>query len=417
MRQSKLFVKTRREAPRDEVSANAVLLTRAGFIDKLAAGIYTFLPLGFLVLKKIENIIREEMTALGGQEILMPALQPKENWERTGRWSGLDVLFKLKGLEGKDYTLGATHEEIVVPLAKSFISSYKDLPFAAFQIQDKFRDEPRAKSGLLRTREFLMKDLYSFHADEKDLDSYYEKAKDAYFKIFARCGLKDATHLTLATGGTFSKYSHEFQTIAEAGEDTVFICTKCGLGINKEIKDETPVCPQCGAKDFKEEQAVEVGNIFKLGTKYSEPFDLTYKDEKGTEHLVIMGCYGIGPARIMGTIVELFNDEKGIVWPRNVAPFAAHLLALGETKKEAEALYKKLIDEGIEVLFDDRDASPGEKFAESDLIGIPTRLVISEKTLAKDSVEVKKRGEKDIQLIKLSDLKNLTEFISSPASD
>lgn len=417
MRQSSLFTRTLREAPSDEASANAKLLARAGFIGKLAAGIYSFLPLGFLVLKKIERIIREEMTSIGGQEILMPAMQPKENWERTGRWAALDVLFKLKGKEGKDYALGATHEEIVVPLAKNFISSYKDLPFAVFQIQDKFRDEPRAKSGLLRTREFIMKDLYSFHADEKDLDNYYEKAKKAYYKIFSRCGLNKETYLTVASGGTFSKYSHEFQTITDGGEDTIFVCAKCGLAINAEIKDVTPACPNCGGKDFNEKKAIEVGNIFKLGTKYSEPFDLKYKDEKGEEHLVIMGCYGIGLGRLMGAIAEVWHDENGLIWPNQVAPFQAHLLALGETKKEAEALYKKLTDEGIEVLFDDRDASPGQKFAEADLIGIPIRLVVSEKTLEKDSVEVKKRGRKEIQLIRLSDLKNLTEFISSPASD
>ncbi len=421
MRQSQLFLKTQKEAPKDEISANAKLLARAGFIDKLSAGIYSFLPLGFLVLRKIENIIRQEMMAAGGQEILLPALHPKENWEKTGRWQSFNALFKLEGLDEKEYALGATHEEIVVPLAKKFISSYKDLPLYLFQIQTKFRNEIRAKSGILRTREFSMKDLYSFHADQNDLDDYYEKMADVYFKVFKRSGIGEKTYLTLASGGTFSKYSHEFQVISENGEDAIHICEKCDLAINDEIKDETPACPDCHSGDFKKEKAIEVGNIFKLGTKYSAPFDLKFRDRDGSEKTVVMGCYGIGPSRLMGAIVETCHDEQGIIWPNEVAPFNVHLLALGEEekiKKEADALYEKLTGLGAEVLYDDRAAlSAGEKFVEADLIGIPLRIVVSEKTLKKTSVEIKKRGEKEIQLIKLSDLKNLTDLISSPAKD
>ncbi|MFH0852282.1 MAG: aminoacyl--tRNA ligase-related protein [bacterium] len=426
MRQSFLFTKTLKEAPRDEISANAKLLARAGFVDKLTAGVYSFLPLGLKVLRKIENIIREEMAALGGQEILMPALNPKENWAASGRWEALDVLFKLKGKEGKDYALAPTHEEIVVPLAKSHIFSYKDLPFAVFQIQDKFRDEPRARSGLLRGREFLMKDLYSFHADQKDLDEYYDKVKTAYFKIFERTGLGKETFLTLASGGTFSKYSHEFQTISPAGEDTIFVCQKCNLAVNADIKDQTPACPECGSSDFKEEKAIEVGNIFKLGTKYSEPFELKFRDKDGKEQLVIMGCYGIGPGRVMGTVVEISHDEQGIIWPKEIAPFSAHLITVSskqetvnnEIKKVADNLEAALTKDGVEILYDDREeVSPGQKFAEADLIGIPIRIVLSEKTLEKGSMEIKKRNEKETQLVKLSDLKNLTALISSPASD
>lgn len=407
MKQSQLCTKTLRESPKDEVSVNAKLLIRAGFIDKLAAGIYTFLPLGLQVLRKIKNIIREEMIALDGQEILMPALNPKENWQATGRWTEFEALFKLKGFEDKDYVLAPTHEEIVAPLAKKLIFSYQDLPLALFHIQTKFRNELRAKSGLLRTREFLMKDLYSFHADQKDLDQYYKKVTDAYFEILEHCGLKDKTYLTLASGGTFSKYSHEFQALTEDGEDTIFICKKCNLAINAEIKPKTPACPDCGAKDFKEAKAVEVGNIFKLGTKYSEPFGLKFRDASGKEQPVIMGCYGIGPGRVMGTIVELHHDDQGIIWPTEVAPFAAHLLALGEDeriKKEADALYQQLAAKRTEVLYDDRSASPGEKFADADLIGIPLRIVVSEKTLEKDSVEIKKRDEKETKLIKIPDI-------------
>ncbi len=420
MKQSQLPIKTLKEAPRGEESLNAILLMRAGFIDKLAAGIYSFLPLGLKVLRRIENIIREEISAIGGQEIMMAAMHPKENWEKTGRWASFDALFRFKGSGDKDYVLGATHEEIVAPLAKKFIFSYKDLPVYLFQIQAKFRNEARAKSGLLRTREFPMKDLYSFHATEQDLNDYYQTVTDAYFKIFSRCGLEDQTYLTLASGGSFSKYSHEFQTVAEAGEDKIHICQNCDLAVNEEIKSETPQCPDCGGNNFKETKAIEVGNIFKLGTKYSEPFDLKFKDENGQEKAVIMGCYGIGPSRVMGTIVETSHDEQGIIWPESVAPFKFHLLALGndpEIKKEAQNLYEKLLDENIEVLYDDRELAAGEKFAEADLIGIPYRLVISEKTLKERSVEIKKRGDKTPQLIKLTDLKKLTDFISSSAKD
>jgi len=410
MKQSQLATKTLKEAPTDEQSVNAILLTRAGFIDKLAAGVYSYLPLGLCVLRQIENIIREEMLAMGGQEILMPVLHPRENWEKTGRWDSLDVLFKLKAVGDKDFALGPTHEEVVAPLAKKLVLSYKDLPLYLFQIQTKFRNEPRAKSGLLRTREFLMKDLYSFHTSEKDLDSYYQKMTAAYFKIFERCGLKEKTYLTLATGGTFSKYSHEFQTVCEAGEDTIYICQNCqNLAINAEIKNETPSCPACSGMEFEEAKAAEVGNIFKLGTKYAAPFELKFKDKDGSEKTVVMGCYGAGPSRIMGTIVEASHDKNGIIWPESVAPFKYHLLALGEDakiKKAADGLYEKLNEQGTEVLYDDRELAAGAKFAEADLIGIPYRLVISEKTLEKDSVEIKKRSEKETRFIKIADLKN-----------
>ncbi len=408
MRQSQLKTKTLREAPKDEQSTNAILLARAGFIDKLAAGIYSFLPLGLRVLRRIENIIREEMLALDGQEILMPVLHPRENWEKTGRWESFGELFKLKGAAEKDYALGPTHEEIVAPLAKKMVFSYKDLPFYLFQIQTKFRNEIRARSGIIRTREFLMKDLYSFHANEKDLDEYYNKVIDAYFRIFERCGLTDKTYLTLALGGTFSKYSHEFQTVSEAGEDTIYVCNNCKkLAVNAEIKNETPACPDCGNKDFKETKSIEVGNIFKLGTKYAAPFGLKFKDKDGQEKDVIMGCYGIGPARVMGTIVEVSHDEQGIIWPESVAPFKYHLLALGESagiKKAADELYKKLAAQDIEVLYDDRELAAGEKFAEADLIGIPYRLIVSEKTLKEDSVEIKKRDEEKAELLKISNI-------------
>jgi len=416
MKQSKLFTRTKKEVPKDEVSLNAQLLIRAGFVDKLMAGVYTFLPLGLRVMNKIENIIREEMDAIGGQEIAMPALQPKENWMTTGRWDSMDDLYKVKDTSDREFALGATHEEVVAPLLKRFVNSYKDLPVYVYQFQNKFRMELRSKSGLLRGREFLMKDLYSFHLTEKDFDEYYEKCKDAYFKIFERFGIKEKTHLTFASGGTFSKYSHEFQTISEAGEDMIYVCSKCGLAINKEIKSETEECPECKGKDFHEEKAIETGNIFKLMNKYSKPFNLSVTDEKGENKEVLMGCYGIGLSRAMGTIVEIHHDEKGMIWPESVAPFKVHLILVkgqkSESQKfedEAEKIYNELIEKNIEVLFDDRDVRAGEKFADSDLIGIPYRVVISEKSLQAGGVEVKKRSEEKSEII---EIENLVSYLS-----
>ncbi|PIR13363.1 prolyl-tRNA synthetase [Candidatus Falkowbacteria bacterium CG11_big_fil_rev_8_21_14_0_20_39_10] len=406
MRQSQLFTKTTKTVPKDEVSLNAKLLIQAGFVDKLMAGVYIILPLGFRVFKKIENIIRQEMDLVGGQEMFMPSLHPKANWDKTGRWQNMDDLFKFKSYYSKiDVALGPTHEEVLSPTAKKYIASYKDLPFAAYHIQNKFRDEKRAKSGVLRGREFMMKDLYSFHADQKDLDKYYEQVKKAYFKIFNRCGIGKKTYLTYASGGTFSKYSHEFQTLTEAGEDIIYICDKCRAAVNKEIMaDQKNSCPECGNKDLREAKAVEVGNIFKLGTKFSKPFGLTYKDKTGKDQLVIMGCYGIGLQRLMGTIVEIMSDKNGIIWPEAVAPFKVHLISLRQNKK-ADKIYKDLEKAGVEVLYDDReDVSPGAKFADADLIGCPYRLVVSEKTLAEDSVEVKLRDSDKIDLVKLGDI-------------
>ncbi len=399
MRQSQYPFSTRKEAPKDETSQNAQLLIRAGFIDKLMAGVYTFLPLGLRVLRKIEAIIREEMEAVGGQEILMPALQPKSNWEATERWEKLDSLFRFTSYyTHNEYALGPTHEEVVTPLVAKLNLSYKDLPFALFQIQNKFRDEPRAKSGILRGREFVMKDLYSFHATEEDLDRYYEEVKKAYHRIFKRIGIGAQTHLTFASGGTFSQYSHEFQTIAGEGEDTIFLCAKCDVAVNKEISGEIPKCPVCNTEHLEIHKAIEVGNIFKLKTKYSHPFSLTYQDNKGDKQEVTMGCYGIGPSRLVGTVVEAFHDEKGMQWPQSVAPYTIHLLRIGEgdaLNKYAEEVYNGLSEKGIEVLYDDRALGAGEKFADADLIGIPWRAVISEKTIEKKEIELKARNEKE----------------------
>jgi len=413
MLQSKLFTKTIRDISKEELSESAKLLLRAGFVDKLTAGVYTFLPLGLKVLDKIEKIISDEMESIGGQRILMPGLIPKANWEKSGRWSSLgDNLFKLKGQSEMEYALGATHEEVVVPLMKNYISSYKDLPVAVFQIQNKFRNELRAKSGILRTREFLMKDLYSFHENEKDLDDYYEKVKKAYERIFKKTGIAKQTYLTLASGGTFSEFSHEFQTITPAGEDAIFICSKCQTAINKEIIGKTDKCWKCSKNLSQEQKSIEVGNIFKTKKRYTQPFDFKFTDKDGSKKLVMMGCYGIGLPRLMGAVVEILRDEKGIIWPKSIAPFKIHLISIessAKVKKAAQNLYETLQKEKLEVIYDDRQTkSPGEKFADCDLIGIPLRIVVSEKTLKKNSIELKKRGEKEGKLI---GLKSLVKFL------
>ncbi|MFA6537659.1 MAG: aminoacyl--tRNA ligase-related protein [Patescibacteria group bacterium] len=413
MRQSKLFTKTRKEAPKDEVSLNAQLLLRGGFVEKQTAGVYNYLPLGLRVLNKIQNIIRQEINAVGGVEILMPTLTQAENYKATGRDKTMaEVLFSTNGQNEALYYLNPTHEEIVTPLIKNFVQSYRDLPISVYQIQNKFRNEARAKSGILRGREFSMKDLYSFHATELDLDEYYEKVKEAYFKIYQRVGIGEKTYLTYASGGTFSKYSHEFQTLCEAGEDIIYICDKCHIAINKEIIEEQNSCPVCGNSELKTDKAIEVGNIFKQKTKFTEPFSLKFTDEDGVEKPVQMAAYGIGPSRIMGTIVEISHDEKGIIWPEEIAPFKFHLLNLGKDKEAfafADDLYREMQTRGWEVLFDDRDDSAGIKLNDSDLLGIPYRIVVSSKTMSENCVELKLRSEALTKLIKIADFWQMFE--------
>jgi len=409
MRQSQLFTRTSKEMPKDEVSVNASLLMRAGFVDKLFAGVYTLLPLGLRVMTKIENIVRAQMNAALGQEVLMPALHPRDNWDATARWDAMDVLFKLKDSADKEYALGATHEEIITPLAQKFLISYQDLPRSIYQIQTKFRNEPRAKSGLLRGREFRMKDLYSFHADEADLDQYYETMKGVYFQVFKQVGLGGITHITFASGGAFSKYSHEFQTITSAGEDTIYVCAACQVAVNREIISELKsVCPECGGTELLEHRAIEVGNIFKLGTRFSGAFDFRYTDERGALRPVVMGCYGIGITRLLGAIVEVHHDGRGIVWPAAVAPMSVHLVSLAREAadvRQADEIYGALARAGIEVLYDDRQAvRAGEKFADSDLFGLPLRVVVSAKTLESQSVELKRRGREEAILAPIGNL-------------
>ena len=417
MRYSNIFSKTSKTVPHDADSANARLLVQGGFIHQEIAGVYTFLTLGLRTLRKIEDIIRKAMEALGSQEILMPAMTPKQVWKTTDRWDYFDALFRFEGMGDKEYALGATHEEIVTPLAQDYTFSYKDLPFSVFQIQNKFRNEPRAKSGILRGREFSMKDLYSFHMTQDDLDAFYEKVKAAYLRVFEALGFDpEITYTTYASGGSFTQFSHEFQVLSGVGEDTLYTCGKCRLAVNKEIIHEQSVCPGCGREDLKEEKGIEVGNIFKLGARFSNAFGFKVSDETGKTEPVIMGCYGIGPSRIMGTLVEVFHDDKGIIWPKNIAPYQVHLLSLGGDEKivqAAEKLYDGLQKAGYEVLFDDRDKPAGVKLADADLIGIPVRLVVSGRTLEADSAEWKERDKKEAENVKLTEIENKVKLYYS----
>lgn len=382
MKSSQLFTKTRKNAPADEVARNAQLLIRAGFIHKEMAGVYTYLPLGKLVLDNIIQIIREEMDSVGGNEMSLTALQQKDTWEASGRWSDevMDVWFKTKLASGGELGLAPTHEEPLTKLMKNFISSYKDLPVYPYQFQIKFRNELRAKSGLMRGREFWMKDLYSFSRNQQEHDDFYEVMSQAYEKIYTRLGLGKSTYKTFASGGSFSKYSHEFQTISPVGEDKIYIHEEKRIAINEEVyNDEVLADLGVSKEELVEKNAVEVGNIFTLGTKFSEPLELTYVDENDKSQPVFMGSYGIGPSRLMGLIAEHFADDKGLVWPENTAPFKVYLVQIGDTTKQAQAAYEALQEKDITVLWDDRDVRPGEKFADAELIGLPHRVVVSEK--------------------------------------
>ncbi len=411
MKQSHLFTKTRKEAPKDEVSKNAQLLIKGGYIHKEMAGVYTFLPLGLKVLKNIVDIIREEMNSIGGQEILMPSLQSSKLWQETNRWSDkeVDVWFKSELKSGGEIGFAWTHEEDITELMTQHVHSHKDLPLYAYHIQNKFRNETRAKSGIMRTREFLMKDLYSFSRTEEEHTAFYEKCSDAYMRIFNRLGIGEKTFRTFASGGAFTKFSHEFQTISEAGEDTIYVDESKGVAINGEVLEEVDLSELGVSRESLEKKtSIEVGNIFSLGTKFSETLGLLYRDEQGDKHPVIMGSYGIGPARSMGTVVELLSDEKGIKWPLSIAPFKVHLIDLSQgneqVKAAADVFYKKLTDLGIETLFDDRQVRAGEKFADSDLLGIPYRVIVSERNLAEGKLELTLRASGDSRLLSEEEL-------------
>ena len=410
MKQSQLFLRTNKNGSKDETSVNARLLEQAGFVDKLMAGVYSYMPMGLRVLRKIEQVVREEMNAIGGQEVLMAMLHPKAIWEQTGGWDNIDVLFKIDSRTEKQYALGQSEEEVVTPLVLNRVNTYKELPMAVYQIHWKFRDELRAKSGVMRGREFLMKDMYSFHVSQEDFEKFYEVAKEAYLKIYSRLGL--TAKVTEASGGSFSeKISYEFMVLTDAGEDDILYCAACDFCVNTEIAKvaEGDTCPKCSNSKLLRAKASEVGNVFDLGQKYGKDFGLQFVDENNERQYPVMGCYGIGITRLIGVIVEKCNDEKGIIWPESVAPFQVHLISLagkggGEVTAASDQLYADLQAAGIEVLYDDRDAQAGEKFADSDLIGIPYRIVVSPKTLAEQKVEVKKRSEAESKLIPQSEI-------------
>lgn len=403
MRQSTLFTKTRKDSPKDEVAKNADLLIRAGFIHKEMAGVYSYLPLGLRVLNKIVGVIRKEMEALSASEVSLTAIQEKASWEKTDRWADdkMDVWFKTELKNGTTLGLAPTHEEPLTALMKNHIRSYRDLPRYVFQFQTKFRNETRAKSGIMRGREFLMKDLYSFSSDTESHDAFYEKVKAAYLRIFDTLGIGDKTYLTRASGGSFSQFSHEFQTLSETGEDTIYVSPDESTAVNFEIIESNEAFEGLTApkETFVPQKSIEVGNIFSLGTRFSEALELTFLDQTGKPKPVVMGSYGIGPGRVMGTIVEAHSDEKGILWPDSVAPFAVHLIGITGAEVAAEEIYEALTATGVEVLFDDRDVRPGEKFADADLIGIPVRVVVSEKTLAVGGFEIKHRKEDKTEII------------------
>lgn len=415
MRQSKLFTRTRRDNPSDEEAKNAQLLIRAGFVHKEIAGVYTYLPLGLKVLNNIVQIIREEMDKIGGQEMVLTALQDKTLWEKTDRWDSakVDNWFKTEFKSGGETGLGITHEEPITRIMTEHIASYRDLPVYAYQFQNKFRNELRAKSGIMRGKEFLMKDLYSFSKDESEHDAFFEKAREAYRKIFTRVGIGANTYVTYASGGIFSEFSEEFQTVSDTGEDTIYIDETMGVALNKEIahKDSTwndPILVKLGLKkeNLVEKKAIEAGNIFNLGTRFSEPLGLTYMAEDGEKKPVVMGSYGIGPTRLMGIIVETLSDEKGLVWPEAIAPFRYHLVSLGndpEVLKLADELYEAL-GKNATVLYDDRDVRAGEKFADSDLIGIPYRINVGKDAVASGTFELVNRATGEVSKLTREEL-------------
>lgn len=416
MRYSQLFVKTDKQAPKDADTINHKLLTQAGYVNQLMAGVYSYLPLGLRVLRNIEQIVRNEMNIIGGQEILMATLHPKEIWEKTGAWDGIDVLFKLKSRTERDYALGQSAEEVVTPLVMRYIQSYKDLPKVVYQIHWKYRDELRAKSGILRGREFFMKDMYSFHETQEDFDRFYKVAKEAYLKIYSQLGL--TAKVTEASGGSFSKkISYEFMILTDAGEDDILYCDSCDFCVNVEIAkvEAGDNCPRCGKDMLKKARASEAGNVFDLGQKYGKDFEFSFAAKDGSKQYPIMGCYGIGISRVMGIIVEHYHDDKGIIWPEAVAPYQVHLVGLNldnkEVIKQAESVYNQLQTAGVEVLYDDREnVGPGEKFADADLLGMPVRLVVSFKShsassgQAGDKIEWKKRNEKETVLLTLEEV-------------
>lgn len=401
MRMTRLFTKTSKAAPGDEVAKNAQLLIRAGYVYKEMAGAYAYLPLGLRVLEKIKQIVREEMDAIDSNELIMTSLQRKEIWEKTGRWSDdvVDIWFKTRLQDDTELGLGWSHEEPIVEMMKQYVQSYKDLPASLYQFQTKMRNELRAKSGIMRGREFVMKDMYSFHATAEDLEVYYNRTIEAYKRVYERLGIGQDTYVTFASGGAFTKFSHEFQTICEAGEDVIYLHREKNIAINEEVIDDAVKELGISRSELEVVKTAEVGNIFNFGTQKTDEMELYYIDAAGKQQSLYIGSYGIGVTRVMGVIVEKMSDDKGIIWPENAAPYSVYLVSIGEQGAvEADKLYDELTEQGIEVLYDDRDERPGAKFADSELLGIPHRVTVSDRGVAADTYEytVRSSGETDI---------------------
>lgn len=411
MKVSHLFTKTLREAPADEQAKNAQLLIRAGYVYKEMAGAYAYLPLGIRVVEKIKQIVREEMNAIGSNELIMTALQRKEIWEKTGRWDEkiVDVWFKTKLQDETEVGLGWSHEEPIVEMLKSYVHSYKDLPISLYQFQTKMRNELRAKSGIMRGREFVMKDMYSFHASAEDLDRYYNETIEAYKRVYDRLGIGGDTYVTFASGGAFTKFSHEFQTICDAGEDVIYLHKGKNIAVNEEVIEDAVKELGITRDELEQVKTAEVGNIFNFGSQKADEMGLKFAGQDGAQSSVYMGSYGIGITRVMGVLAEKLSDDKGLVWPEHIAPYGVYLIRVGldeAVNKAAEELYQQLQADGVEVLFDDRDARPGEKFADADLLGIPHRVVISQRTIEQgDKVEYKARTSEESEIITKEELK------------
>lgn len=406
MRVSHLFTKTLKQAPADEVSKNAQLLIRAGYVYKEMAGVYAYLPLGLRVLENIKTIVREEMNAIGSNEITMTSLQRKEVWERTTRWSDdvVDVWFKSELKDGTEVGLGWSHEEPIVEMMKNYIQSYRDVPVSLYQMQTKLRNELRAKSGIMRGREFIMKDMYSLHATKEDLENYYQQATDAYVRVFDRLGIGADTYVTFASGGSFTKFSHEFQTICDAGEDIIYLHREKNIAINEEVIDDAVAELGISRDDLEPVKTAEVGNIFNFGTQKTDEMGLVYTDQDGKQQPLHMGSYGIGITRVMGVIAEKLSDDKGLVWPDAIAPYRVYLVSIGNVAEQANALYEKLQSAGITVLYDDRDERPGAKFADAELIGLPHRVTISERLINEGKLEYTNRATGETELLTLDEL-------------
>lgn len=407
MRLSKNFTRTIKQAPADEVARNAQLLIRAGYVHKTMAGVYSFLPLGLKVVENIKQIVREEMNKIGSQELVMSTLQSKDLWQETGRWSDelVDVWFKSHLQDGTEVGFGWTHEEPIVDLLRNYLKSYKDLPISVYQFQNKLRNELRAKSGIMRGREFVMKDMYSVHASKEDLDNYYNAAIEAYKRCYDRFGIGDETYVTFASGGAFTKFSHEFQTICDAGEDYIYLHRGKNIAVNEEVLDEAVKELGIDHSELERVKTAEVGNIFNFGTQKSEEMRLVFTDAEGVEQYAYMGSYGIGITRVMGVIVEKFADDKGLVWPENIAPAKVYLVQIGsQSRATADELYQKLQSAGIETIYDDRDERPGVKFADAELLGIPYRVTVSDRLLDDGKWEVSTRQTGEQRLLTADEL-------------